>query len=602
MTTSVFLLRVAALLPALAAVSPSSAQSVALKEVVVTATRGATGADELVSDVTVIDRQAIEASTARSLPELLARTAGVQMAANGGLGKASSVFIRGTEARHTILLVDGVRLGSATLGTPSWDNIPVDMIERIEVLKGPASALYGSEAVGGVVQIFMRKGREGFHPYASLTVGSEHYAQAATGLQAGQGALSYAIGVQHLRDGGFSATNPRVLFGNYNPDRDPFEQDAVNASARYEFNKIWSADAGLVYSDGISAFDDGPKVDSRLALRDVTVHAGVKGQLTSAWHSELRVSQGNDTSNTIQATYPGSFKTGQSQWTWQNHVDTPLGLVLAGLEQRVQQVTSSTVYTVDRRTIDSAFAGVNGSHGDLSWQVNLRHDRNSQFGGSDTGFVGYGYRITPAWRIHASHGTSFVAPSFNQLYFPNYGNPALLPERGRNTDIGVTWAANGHEIKLVRFDNKIRGFITSTTLPTNIPRARIEGWTLDYEGKVDALRLRGALDQLDPRNELNGHQLPRRAKEQLTLGADYELGAWRFGASLLHVGNRFDDTANKLPLAACTTADLHADWQFAKEWSAQAKLNNLTNKQYETAYGYNQAGRSFYLTLRWAPK
>ncbi len=602
MTTSVFPLRLAALPLALAAASSSFAQPVALKDVVVTATRSTTATDELVSDVTVIDREAIEASTARTLSELLARTAGVQMAANGGPGKSSSVFIRGTEARHTILLVDGVRLGSATLGAPSWDNIPVDMIERIEVLKGPASALYGSEAVGGVVQIFMRKGREGFHPYAAITAGSEHYVQAAAGVQAGQGALSYAVGAQRLRDGGFSATNPRVLFGNYNPDLDPFEQDAVNASARYEINKAWSVDAGLMYSDGVSAFDDGPKVDSRLALRDVTTHAAVKGQLTSAWQSELRFSQGNDTSNTIRATYPGAFKTEQSQWTWQNHIDTPLGLVLAGLEQRVQQVDSSTVYTVTRRTIDSAFAGINGSHGDHSWQANLRHDSNSQFGGSDTGFVGYGYRITPAWRVHASHGTSFVAPSFNQLYFPNYGNPALLPERGRNTDIGVTWTGNGHEIRLVRFDNRIRGFITSTTSPANIPQARIDGWTLGYEGKVDALRLRAALDKLDPRNELNGHQLPRRAKEQVTLGADYEVGTWRFGASLLRVGGRFDDAANKLPLAAYTTADLHADWQYAKDWSAQAKLNNLTDKQYETAYGYNQPGRSFYLTLRWTPK
>ncbi len=599
----VFPPRLAALPLALAASFPSLAQQAnALKEVVVTATRSATATDELVSDVTVIDRQAIEVSTARTLSELLARTAGVQMTANGGLGKASNVFIRGTESRHTILLVDGVRLGSATLGTPSWDNIPVDMIERIEVLKGPASALYGSEAVGGVVQIFLRKGRDGFHPYASLTLGSQQHVRTAAGLQAGQGALSYALGVQRVREGGFSATNPRVPFGNFNPDRDPFERNALNASARYEINKAWSVDAGLLYSDGVTSFDDGPAVDSRSALRDFTAHAGIKGQLTSAWQSELRFSQGNDTSDTIQATFPGAFKTLQSQWTWQNHVDTPVGLMLAGLEQRVQQVDSSTVYTVTRRTVDSAFAGINGSHGDHSWQANLRRDANSQFGGSDTGFVGYGYRITPAWRAYASNGTSFVAPSFNQLYFPNFGNPGLLPERGRNTDIGVSWAVNGHEVKLVRFDNKIRGFITSTTLPTNIPQARIDGWTLSYEGKLNALSLRAALDKLDPRNELNGKQLPRRAKQQVTLGADYEVGSWRFGASLLHEGDRFDDAANKLPLTAYTTADIHADWQFAKEWSAQAKLNNLTDRQYETAFGYNQPGRSFYLTLRWAPK
>lgn len=569
---------------------------------VVTATRGTTAAYDLVSDISVIDRPAIEASSARTLPELLARLPGVQMASNGGLGKTSGVFIRGTESRHALLLVDGVRLGSATLGTPSWDNIPLDMIERIEVLKGPASALYGSDAVGGVVQIFLRKGRDGFHPHAATTVGSRGHAEAAAGLQAGQGPLSYSLGVQRLRERGFSATNPKALFGNHNPDRDPFEQNSFNASGRYQIATEWSVDAGLLYADGISAFDDGPNRDSRLKLRDVTAHAGMKGRPMSKWQTELRFSEGRDTSNTIQASFRGAFQTRQSQWTWQNHIDTPAGLALAGLEQRVQEVSGTTAYSVGRRTIDSAFAGINGNKGDHGWQANVRHDRNSQFGSSDTGFVGYGYRLTPSWRVHASHGTSFVAPSFNQLYFPNFGNPALQPERGRNTDVGVSWGAAGHEVKLVRFDHRIRGFITSTTRPANVPQARIDGWTLGYEGKLDALALRAGLDALDPRNEVSGKQLPRRAKRQVTLGSDWDAGDWRFGGSLLHVGDRYDDAANTRPLAAYTVADVYAQWQFAREWSAQAKVNNLTNRQYETAHGYNQPGRGVYLTLRWMPK
>ena len=594
----------AATLPlALAAAFPSTfAQTGALKQTVVTATRSATLADELVSDMKVIDRKAIEASTARTLPELLARTAGLQMSSNGGMGKQSNVFIRGAENRHTILFVDGVRLGSATAGTPTWEAIPVDMIERIEILKGPASALYGSEGAGGVVHVFLRKGKEGFHPYASVTAGSNDHTRAGAGLQGGQGALGYAVGVQRLRDKGFSATNPKVTFGRFNPDRDPFEQDSINATARYDIGQGWSADAGLMYADGISSFDDGPLTNDRSAVRAVTAHAGIKGKLAQSWQTELHFAQGNDTNNIIEGNFPGAFKTEQSQWTWQNNVDTPLGVVLAGLERREQKISATTAYAVTSRTINSAFTGINGRQGSHSWQFNARRDSNSQFGGRNTGFAGYGYRITPAWRVHASHGTSFVAPSFNQLYFPGFGNPALLPERGRNTDLGVTWAANGQEVKLVRFDNKIRGFMTNTTLPINIPRVRIEGWTLGYEGTFDALALRASFDVLDPRNEINGRQLPRRAKRQATLGADYRVGAWSFGGSLLHVGDRFDDAANRLPLASYTTADLYADWQFAKDWSVQAKLNNVTDRTYETAYGYNQAGRSFYLTLRWQPK
>lgn len=601
-----------ALLPlALAAAFPSHSQTrpaadatvvAALGETVVTATRNPTRSDELVSEVVVVNREAIEASTARTLPELLARTAGLQMSANGATGKTSSVFIRGTESRHTILLIDGVRYGSATAGTPSWDNIPVDMIERIEVLKGPASALYGSDGVGGVVQIFTRRGQPGFHPYASATVGSESWRQWTGGFTGGQSAWSWALGVQQLRERGISSTNANVQFGNFNADRDPFRQNAINASVALQINPDWRADASLLHADGTSHFDDGPGVDARSAVRSSTLQAGVRGRLTAAWQTELRVAQGSDTTNTLVANFPGAFKTQQDQWTWQNTVATPLGAVLAGLEHRVQKVSGSTAYAVKERTLEGAFLGLNGSGGDLSWQVNARRDTNSQFGGSSTGFAGLGWRISPAWRVSASHGTSFVAPSFNQLYFPGFGNPALQPERGKNTDIGLTWAANGQEVKLVRFDNRIRGYMTNTTLPINIPRSRIDGWTLGYEGRLGAWALRASVDALDPRNEANGRQLPRRAQQQVLLGADRRTGAWRYGASLLHAGERFDDAANTRLLAPYSTLDLYADWQVAKDWSLQAKVNNLTDRQYETSYGYNQPGRAVYLTLRWQPK
>lgn len=602
MTTKVVpRVRLAALPLALAAVLPAFAQPT-LRESVVTATRAQTRADELVSDVTVIGRPQIEASTARTLAELLSRNAGLQMSANGGLGKQSSVFIRGTENRHTILLVDGVRLGSATSGTPSWDAIPVEMIDRIEILKGPASALYGSDGVGGVVQVFTRKGREGFHPFASVTAGTYSHWNAAAGVSGGQGALSYAFGLQRTREDGFSSTNPRVPFGNYNPDIDPFEQDSVNASLGYDLGSGWRLDASALYSDGTSWIDDGPGFNSRTAVRAFAGQAAVKGKPMAKWQTLLRVAQGNDTANSIEASFPGAFQTKQTEWTWQNDIETPAGLVLAGLERREQDISATTAYAVTGRTINAVFAGLNGSAGPHSWQGNLRRDRNSQFGDATTGFAGYGYRLAPAWRASASYGTSFVAPSFNQLYFPGFGNPALQPEEGKNYDLALTWAQDGHEVKLVRFDNRIRGFMTNTTLPQNIPRARIDGWTLAYGGALGQWSLRASLDLLDPRNVTTGRQLPRRAEEQATLGADWSQGAWRFGGSLLSVGQRFDDAANLNRLGGYTTVDLYADWQFASDWSLQGKVNNLTDRVYETAMGYNQPGRAFYVTLRWQPK
>jgi vitamin B12 transporter len=574
-----------------------------LKDTVVTASRTAQRADELVSDVTILNRADIEKSSGRTLPEILARAPGVQFSANGGLGKNSSVNIRGAEARHTVLLIDGVRFGSATSGSPNWDTIPVDMIERIEILKGPASALYGSEAVGGVVQVFLRKGSQGFNPYASLTLGSHEHRQVTAGVSGGSGPLTYLLGLQKTREAGFSATNPKAQFGNYNPDTDGFDQDSLNASAAYQLSPDWKIDAGLLASSSTSHTDDGLNRDTLYKGKTRVVRSGVEGRVLPGWKTQLRYSEGSDSSRAVVAsTLPSMFKTTQHQLTWQNDVDTPIGVALAGIERLGQKVDSSTAYTVTERTVSSYFAGLNGSAGRHSWQANLRRDENSQFGGGTTGFGGYGFALTPQWRVNASYGTSFVAPSFNQLYFPSFGNASLQPERGRNTDLGVTWSDAGQTVKLVHFDNKIRGFISNTTIASNIPRARIDGYTLSYNGSFGPLSLNASLDAMDPRNELTGRRLARRSANVATLGADYAVGMWAFGGSLLHAGNSFDDSANTRELSGRTTADLYVDYAVNKEWKVQTKLNNITDRQYETIYGYNQPGRAVYVTLSYQPR
>lgn len=591
-----------------ALVSPVALGQTHLSEIVITATRTPTRQDELVSDVVVINRASIENSTARTLSELLARNAGLQITANGGLGKNSSVFIRGTESRHTILLVDGVRYGSATTGAPSLDNIPVELIERIEVLKGPASALYGSEGVGGVIQVFTKQGGGGFSPYASLTLGSESHRQFSAGASGGVDAFTYAVGVQGVREAGFSSTNPRVLFGNFNADNDGFRQSAFNGSFNYKIGPDFNLNAGLLYSDGTLQFDDGPTRDSRTDVKTQVARLGFKGKLAANWQSELRTSSSKDQSNATVSAFPGRFNTTQTEVSWQNDIATPIGQLVLGLEQREQKIDSDTAYTVTRRTINSVFAGFNQQIGGHSVQANLRRDKNSQFGSNDTGFVGYGYQFTPEFRVHGSYGTSFVAPTFNQLYFPNFGNPALQAEEGRNAELGASYQIGEHEFKLAHYDNKIRGFITSTTLAANIPRARIEGTSLSYDGtfggSLKGLHLNASLDVLDPRNELNGRQLPRRAKEQAVLGANYATGLWTLGATLLYVGDRFDD-ANNTPmraLASFTTLDVGVEYALNTDWRLQAKVNNLTDKIYETALGFNQAGRGVFLMLRYQPK
>lgn len=589
-----------------AGVVPAWAQATAagtLPATVVTATRSETRADELVSDVTVIAREAIERSGARTLPELLAREAGVQMTANGGAGKLSGLFIRGTETRHTLLLIDGVRYGSATAGTPILETLPVEMIERIEVLKGPASALYGSDGVGGVVQVFTRSGARGWQPGASLSVGSERRQQAAAHLSGGGDRVTYSLGAQRLRQRGDSATNPRVAFGNHNPDVDPFEQNAVQGRLRAQLGGGWAASAGLLASEGLSHYDDGPGRDARSALRGLVAHAQLEGPVTARWRSSLTVGHSADSNNTIEGSFlPSDFKTVQTQWTWLHQIHTPLGLAQAGFEQREQRVSGSTAYTVASRHIDAVFAGLHGNAGAHAWQINVRRDRNSQFGAADTGYAGYAYAFGGGWRASASHGTSFVAPSFNQLYFPGFSNPALQPERGKSSEAAIAWATGATEAKLTRFVTRLRGYITNTTIPQNIPRSRIDGWSAQVSARQGDWRWRVAHDTLDPRNELTGRQLPRRARQQTSAGLDWQRGAWSAGASVLRLSTRFDDVANTRPLDGFTTVDLHAAWALAPDWRLQLALNNATDRVYETALGYNQPRRSLHLSMRWQPR
>jgi vitamin B12 transporter len=601
-------LRLSVLACACASVCAVQAQSVPeLKEVVITASRTLTRSDELVSDVVVVTRAQIEQSTARTLPEVLARSAGVQFSSNGGLGKSANVYIRGAEARHTILLIDGVRFGSATAGTPSWENIPLEMIERIEVLKGPASALYGSDGVGGVVQIFTRTGAAGFFPSASLTLGSNAYSQLSAGLSGGAENLSYALSAQRTRDTGFSATNSKVPFGSFNPDDDGFRQNAFNASLRYRFAPGWSVDTKLMQVNGKNQFDDGPgAVDTRGSLGTSLVSLGLEGKVSTGWTTRLSFAESQDKSTQLASastftTVPSNFDTKQSQWSWKNDVQTPAGLVVLGLEHLKQSLDSTTKYTVSTRSVNSVFGGINGSRGVHSWQANVRSDRNSQFGGNTTGFVGYGLALSPQWRVNVSHGTSFVAPSFNQLYFPGFGNANLQPEKGRNTDLGLTYSNAGHTIKLSRFDNKIRGFISPTT-PSNVPQARIDGWTLGYDGQFGPWTLRASYDDLNPRNELTGKILPRRNRTQTNAGIAYSAAAWKLGGQLTKAGSRFDNVTNTVELDGYTTLDLNAEYALSKNWTVQGKVNNATNREYQTILGYNQPGRGAFVTLRYQPK
>ncbi|MEN9903895.1 MAG: hypothetical protein RLZZ555_460 [Pseudomonadota bacterium] len=607
-------LRLAALPLALSAAFPALAQS-QLAPVVVTATRVEQPLTDVVADVSIIDREQIEASAGRTLSELLVREAGVQMSSNGGLGKSSSLYLRGTSAGHTLLLIDGVRYGSATLGQAIWDNIPLEQIDRIEVLKGPAAALYGSDAIGGVVQVFTRQGQVGFHPHASVTLGSESHRAVAAGISGGSSEFSYALGASSLTEKGFSATNAKIGKA-YNSDRDGLDHESFNGSVAWRLAPGLRLTAQALQANGVSRSDKGnSSFDVRTESATQLLGAGLEHQWSEGVRTKLKLSRGEDKSTGFGADKNNStattrYDTERNQTMLQHEWASSIGTWMFGAETIRESVSSTTAYDISDRRTNSIFAGLNGRrHGHL-WQFNLRHDDNSQFGSADTGNLGYGYQFTPDWALHGSYGTTFKAPSFNDLYWPDAGNPLLQPEKGHSKELALVYKSAAGPVKLTRFDNRIDNLIAwapvssapdADWIPSNVDQARIKGWSLGYEGGAGLWFWQTQLELLEAKDEKTGLKLPRRADTQLSASLRRDVADWKLGAHWLAASDRFDDKSNTAEkrLAGYATLDLSAERALTAEWRLQLRLNNLTDKKYETVYGYNQPGRAAYVTLRW---
>lgn len=580
--------------------------------VTITATRSPARASEVVAEVTVIDRAQIERAAGRTLPELLAQQAGLQVSSNGGAGKVSSIFIRGLEARQTLLLLDGVPVSSATVGTPSLDNLPLELIDRIEIVRGPMSSLYGNGAMGGVIQLFTWRASQGASASLKLAGGTQHTGQAAAGISVGTSAFDLVASAQRSTTQGRSATNASVPFGSYNADRDGFNQTAGSLKLGWQLAPAWRLEGLTLRSDGVTRLDDGPGADARAELRNTVHQLALDGQALPVWHTRVSLAESTDAYDTLASASAfaslGTVQTVQRRLAWENRVATPVGQALALLERTRQTVSRpGQPFSVSERDIDAASLGLSGQAAGHSWQASLRRDHNSQFGGITTGALGWGYAFAPGWRALASAGTSHTLPSFNQLYFPNFGNPLLQPEKGQHVEAGVQWTGAGQQVRAAWYQHRYRGFITAGPQPVNLPRAEIDGLTLSWQAQWRQLALDASLDHTDPRNATTGNAnvdklLPRRARDAARLGAQWQAGAVSLGAQLQLFSHRFDDAANTARLGGYGTLDLNASWQLRPDLALDVKFNNLADKRYHTALGYDQPGRSALLAVRYRLK
>jgi vitamin B12 transporter len=578
-----------------------------LDSMVVTAARSPQLQSQALRDVVVIAREEIADAGPISLAELLQRFALVEFRGTGGAGQPAGLFIRGTNTAQTLVLVDGLRVGSATVGTTSIENIPLDMIERVEIVKGPLSSLYGSDAIGGVVQVFTRASAKP-RLFASAAFGNESESRASAGFSAKEGdsTLSFSAGGRKVNAA--SATNDRAYC--HDPDRDRYE--SAFATAQLE-QRLWQRETVTVaafLSRGRARFDGCPNAQGQFADdRNTQTISGAR--LTSFsffapwWSSRFTLGQGRDKLATegFEAT---RFETRQDQLSWVNEFGTLLGPVMAGFETVRQKVESSTAFSTTRRDTHSGFVSVNETWKGQRLEASVRRDQDDQFGGRNTGTVSLGGPWPDVGFLSATYGRGFRAPSFFDLYAPRsddfVGNPDLRPERSRSVEYalkagpGAAWPW-----RLTWFDNRIEDLIVYV-FPTmeNVSRARIRGLEASVEGTLMGTRLRAALTSQRPRDEDTGFRLQGRAERLGTFDASRTWGAWTVGGSLVASGPRFD-SANESPesrLPGYTLLNARVKYIPERRWAVEFTATNLADKRYEHAVGYNAPGRSLLLNVR----
>ncbi|HET9485699.1 MAG TPA: TonB-dependent receptor [Xanthomonadales bacterium] len=590
---------IAALLasPALALL-PASAAVPEQPEVVVTASRTAQTVDDALASVTVLTRADIERSQAPDLLELLRLQPGIDLSRTGGAGQSTTLLLRGGNSNHALVLVDGVRVVNTAQGLYDFAHLPLEQIERIEIVRGPRASWWGSDALSGVIQIFTR---DPDGAAARLRAGSDGRigGAASYGARAGDARFGVTLGGEALE--GFSAQNPRGF--SYDPDDDGYHNR--NASLRGETvlgtqrvsAVALSTDADVEFDQGIT-----DAIDRSGAL-------AIEGDLAPAWRHAATFGVSWGEIETLA--FGARFESRRRTLDWQHelglgaHGTLALGLNLVEERGRSIDLFADAALYDERRDNRALYAGWRRDAGAFSFELAGRYDDNSAFGGEGTYQAAAGYDFGERVRAFASLGEGFRAPNLNELYFPGFGgafagNPELDPERSRATELGLDYTASpAHRWQARAFRSRLRDLIAfegENFAAINVARARIDGVELGYAWDGAPWRLDANYTWQDARNTGSGEPLLRRPRHKLAavLGRRHASGIeWAVEAS--HAAERSDFGGIRLP--GYTLVNARVAWPFSPGWRLEARLDNALDRDYELAYGYETPGRSWLLAL-----
>ncbi|WIV97017.1 TonB-dependent receptor plug domain-containing protein [Kinneretia aquatilis] len=592
-----------------------------LDSVVVTATRSPIRLSEVLTDLTVLTRADIERQAFGGLADLLRNSGCVEMVRNGGPGTTTSLFLRGADTRHTVVLVDGVRVDSQASGGAAWQGIPLSQIERVEVLKGPASAIYGSDAVGGVVQIFTRKGGPRLQAELGAGLGNLGTRKLDAGLTGSSGLLDFALSAAAERSDGFNSTIDSPSSFSYIADRDGWKNHNLKGRIGLQLNAAHRLEA-LALSNHSDAQYDGSKSspdNDDHSIQDTRVaQLSWSAQWLPALQTQLSLAQSTEKYETKPSVYltETQLRNISLNGSYQIAKGQQLNFILERREDRLENPNLLSDNKIDKRRQHGLALGWLWNQDALSLQVHGRHDDDSQFGGVNTGTVAAGYVLTSGLRLVSSVGTAFRAPTLFQRaseYSPDLSKPGIKPldpERGRNLEFGLKYNTEHSEFSLTAYRNRIRDLIiygapgscvNKRGCYQNVASARLQGLSLQGSTEIAGIRLSSTLDLQAPKNMSNGKLLARRARVYGTLRADTTVANWKLGAAVQSSGQRYDDAANSKPLAGYALLNLDAQYSLTRELRLQLNLDNAFNRSYQTAGGYAQAPRTVFVSLRYSP-
>ncbi|WP_445577117.1 Vitamin B12 transporter BtuB [Pseudomonas sp. E141] len=591
-------------------------QALKLPDVVISANRQVEARNDSSAANTVFTRDDIERLQPASVTDLLSRVPGVQVAPLGGRGSLPGIYIRGTKSAQSLVLVDGQRIGNSTSGDSNLQRLNINQIERVEVLRGSRSVIYGADAVGGVIQIFTRRGNEqGLQPRLHLGFGSHQTWERSLGLSGGDDRTRFSLGASLDESDGTNRTHE-----SYASDRDldANRNQSLSLSLSHELNADLEVGLNLLDNRGKSEYDSPVDSLTQQPYSDFSVSSFstyVDGRINDAWKSRLELGHSENREKTFDklSDVREVFNTYRDSLTWQNDVtlDDRNSLIVGG-DWYEDRINSSTPYDEDSRWNRAAFIQHRFRGETFSTELGVRRDQNQQFGAQNSWSGTFTLPVNPDNDVLLTYSESFRAPTFNDLYYPNSSNPDLAPETAKSYEL--QWRSQLSdsarlETSLYRTDLEDAIIFGSNSRPQNVASARINGFEAALSQELFGWQGNLGLAIIDPRDRDSGHTLARRARRTLSLDLDRQFDRLSLGASWQTVSSSYDDENNRNTLGGYALLGLRGSWTLNREVKLEMKVDNLLDKGYSRAlyrheggqYGYREEGRAWLFGVTWTP-